>query len=219
LDKPNVTLLVERLADADDRGIWAASSSSEAEGDSFICWRNHIQDGADLAATLRARLDPDIPPHIGVLLGNTPFFSPVLVAAALSGLVPVGLNPTRRGAALQRDVDHADRQLVLADRENAQDCGDLDTEAIDIESPQWADEVTAHRGSPVQLHRADPDDLFMLLFTSGTSGNPKAVRCTHEKVAFPWDMLAGRFGLGSPTMGPSPVVPDARSAATARGPR
>ena len=36
----------------------------------------------------------------------------------------------------------------------------------------------------------------MLIFTSGTSGDPKAVRGTHEKVAFPGMMLAQRFGLG-----------------------
>ena len=50
-----------------------------------------------------------------MLLQNTPFFSALLVAAALTGIVPVGLNPTRRGAALARDVAHADCQLVLAD--------------------------------------------------------------------------------------------------------
>jgi fatty-acyl-CoA synthase len=181
---PTVTRLVQRLAEVDDRGILA--------DDSFVSWRDHIQDGADLAAALTARLDPAKPPHIGVLLGNTPFFATVLVAAALSGLVPVGLNPTRRGAALQRDIDHADCQFVIADRESTQD----GIEAVDIESPQWADELGAHRGSPIRFHDADTDDLFILIFTSGTSGNPKAVRCTHEKVAFPGEMLAGRFGLG-----------------------
>ena len=50
----------------------------------------------------------DRPPHVGVLLENTPFFSAMLVAAGMSGIVPVGLNPVRRGAALQRDIDRAE---------------------------------------------------------------------------------------------------------------
>jgi fatty-acyl-CoA synthase len=36
---------------------------------------------------------------------------------------------------------------------------------------------------------------MMLIFTSGTSGEPKAVRITHTKVAFPGVMLAERFAL------------------------
>jgi fatty-acyl-CoA synthase len=185
--------LLAPLADVDDRGVYTTVDDAV----SFINWRNHIQDGADLAATLKTRLDPDRPPHVGVLLGNTPFFCTVLVAAALSGLVPVGLNPTRRGAALQRDIDHADCQLVLADNSCGQ-TGALDSiAAIDVESPEWAGELAAHRGAPVRFNPAQPDDLFMLIFTSGTSGDPKAVRCTHEKVAFPADMLSRRFGLGA----------------------
>jgi fatty-acyl-CoA synthase len=41
-----------------------------------------------------------------------------------------------------------------------------------------------------------PDALYMLIFTSGTSGEPKAVRVTNDKVAFPGRMLSERFGLG-----------------------
>ncbi|HTM83320.1 MAG TPA: AMP-binding protein, partial [Mycobacterium sp.] len=48
----------------------------------------------------------------------------------------------------------------------------------------------------VSFPQPDPDDLFMLIFTSGTSGDPKAVRCTHGKVAGPGRMLSGRFRLG-----------------------
>ncbi|HET9876134.1 MAG TPA: AMP-binding protein, partial [Mycobacterium sp.] len=181
---PTVTGLLFRLADVDDRGVYC--------DDSFVSWREHIQAAAELGATLSARLDPAKPPHVGVLLGNTPFFSSMLVAAALTGLVPVGLNPTRRGAALDRDVAHADCQLVLTDGTAGIDIPD----AVDVESRPWASELAGHRGAPVIFRDSDPDDLFMLIFTSGTGGDPKAVRCTHEKVAFPGEMLAQRFGLG-----------------------
>lgn len=186
--QPTVTGLLAPLADVDDRGV----SGIEDGTASFVSWREHIQAGAELAAALRARLDPGKPPHIGVLLGNTPFFCTVLVAAALGGLVPVGLNPTRRGPALHRDIEHADCQLVLSDRASAQP----GIASVDVESDSWLQELARHRGAPVAFPSVDPDDLFMLIFTSGTSGNPKAVRCTHAKVAFPGVMLAERFRLG-----------------------
>jgi fatty-acyl-CoA synthase len=182
---PTVTELLVPLADVTDRGVH--------EGDSFVTWRDHIQAGAELAAALVARLDPARPPHIGVLLGNTPFFSTVLVAAALAGLVPVGLNPTRRGDAFARDVARADCQLILTDDPAGIPDG---VEHLDVESSQWATELDGYRGAPVTFAAPSPDDLFMLIFTSGTSGEPKAVRITHDKVAFPGRMLAARFGLG-----------------------
>lgn len=173
------------LAGVTDRGIHC--------GAEFTSWRDHIAAGAQLAAALRARLDPSRPPHVGVLLGNTPFFSSVLVAAGLSGLVPVGLNPTRRGAALASDIERADCQLVLADSGAEVPAG---VSHIDVESHEWTTELAAHAGTPVRFAELSPDDLFMLIFTSGTSGDPKAVRVTQDKVAFPGRMLADRFGLG-----------------------
>jgi fatty-acyl-CoA synthase len=176
-----VTDLIRPLVEVDDRGI-------HADDGSYSSWRQHIQGAADLGAALRARLDPTKPPHIGVLLGNTPLFSQLLVAAALTGVVPVGLNPTRRGAALQRDIQHADCQLVLADTRLPR--------AIDVTAQHWVDEVSQFRHSPITFADTTDDDLFMLIFTSGTGGEPKAVRCTHYKVAMPGQMLAARFNLG-----------------------
>ncbi|UXA17488.1 long-chain-fatty-acid--CoA ligase FadD17 [Mycobacterium sp. SMC-4] len=185
---PTVASLLAPLADVDDRGV----SFVDDDTLTWSCWREHIGDGAALAAVLRSRLRPDRPPHVGVLLGNTPFFGTVLVAAALSGIVPVGLNPTRRGDALRRDVSHADCQLVLADRADILAGADV----IDVGTKDFRAEIDAAQGAPVEFRTADPDDLFMLIFTSGTSGDPKAVRCTHEKVAIPGMMLAERFELG-----------------------
>ncbi len=186
--RPTVTELLAPLVDVTDRGVY--------EGDSFVCWRDHLRTGAQVAAALAAQLDPTKPPHVGVMLGNTTIFSTVLVAAGLAGLVTVGLNPTRRGQAFARDVARADCQLVLTDDVTALAGGLPDgIECIDVESPLWAAELAAHHDAPVTFADTGPDDLFMLIFTSGTSGEPKAVRVTHDKVAFPGTMLSQRFGL------------------------
>ena len=183
---PTVTSLLTPLVDVDDRGVYFE--------DSFTSWRGHIQYGAAVSAALHARLDPARPPHVGVVLQNTPFFSAVLVAAALSGIVPVGLNPIRRGAALARDVRHADCQLVLADSASAAILDGIDH--IDVDSAQWASEVHAHEGAPVIARAAEPSQVFMLIYTSGTSGDPKAVICSHGKVAIAGVTMTERFSLG-----------------------
>ena len=41
--------------------------------------------------------------------------------------------------------------------------------------------TAAFSGSPLRFADSAADDLFMLIFTSGASGDPKAVRCTHER--------------------------------------
>ncbi len=187
---PTVTELLRPLAEVEDRGI-------RGDDGSYATWRQHIQAGADLAALLRARLNPDQPPHVGVLLGNTPLFSALLVAAALSGVVLVGLNPTRRGAALRRDAQHADCQFVLTDDSQGGDLGFGGLPVLEVTSTRWALELDEFAGSPINYTDSKPDDLLMLMFTSGTSGEPKAVRCTHEKVAGPGVMLAQRFDLRS----------------------
>jgi len=189
-----VSELLQPLVGVTDRGLYDCGPGP----DELISWADHIAAGAQLAATLKARLDPAKPPHIGVLLGNTTFFSSLLVAAAMAGLVPVGLNPTRRGAALVGDIVRSDCQLVLADDPDLVPA-DLDAvgiDVIDVQSASWAAELAGFAGAPVRFAGVDPDDLFMLIFTSGTSGDPKAVRVTHDKVAHPGQMLASRFGLG-----------------------
>lgn len=185
-DDLTVTKLLLPLTEIDDRGIYFE--------DSFTSWRAHLQHGAAIAAALRERLDPTRPPHVGVLLENTPFFSAMLVAAGMSGIVPVGLNPVRRGEALRRDIARADCQVVLADSKSSETLGDIEHRNVD--SPEWADEVLAYRDTELSFQSASPADLFMLIFTSGTSGEPKAVKCSHGKVAIAGVTMTQRFGLG-----------------------
>ena len=78
--------------------------------DERVTWRAVVQRMCDRAAWLTANWKPG-PRHVGVLLENTPEFHYWLGALALTGGTLVGINPTRRGSELARDIEHTDCQL------------------------------------------------------------------------------------------------------------
>jgi fatty-acyl-CoA synthase len=178
------------LARASDQG------TALLAGDEHWTWQEYVAECSRRAHALRGLLAPDRPPHVGVLMDNTPEMAFLLGAAGLGDLVMVGLNTTRRGESLAADIRRADCQLVLADpRLRSLLDGIRTTPVLSTDDADW---LAAVSSAPTDPPAADPvaDSLFMLIFTSGTSGEPKAVRVTHEKVTFPGAMLAGRFGLG-----------------------
>jgi fatty-acyl-CoA synthase len=164
-------------------------------------WAEHVRECANRAALLKSLRRPG-PFHIGLLLDNVPEFSFLLGGAALAGAVLVGLNTTRRGEALARDITLADCQVVITDSRYVELLDELDLGAaqdrvLNIDTAAWHMSLFAHRDKPVEPASASPQDLLMLIFTSGTSGDPKAVRCTHAKIAAPGLMLAERMEIGA----------------------
>jgi len=160
-------------------------------GDRSWSWREVVAAAAERAALLRS-LGPLDPPHVGVLLGNEPEFVLWLAAAALSGAVVVGINPTRRGDALAGDVRRTDCRVLVTDAEGAVLLEGLETGVapdlvLRVDTPGYAAVVAGHAGVTAAAVVADAgpsaEDLFLLLFTSGTTGVPKAVRCTQGRLA------------------------------------
>ncbi|HEY6474138.1 MAG TPA: AMP-binding protein [Acidimicrobiales bacterium] len=128
--------------------------------------------------------------HVGVLLENLPEYVFLLGAAALTGSVIVGANDTRRGDEMAGDLRHTDCAVVLTDSAKAPLL-----EGIDIGSPvrcvdeaAWLDEVRAHSADAVPTALPGADSLFLLVFTSGSSGAPKAVRVSQGRAV---RMMAG----------------------------
>ncbi|MDP1794697.1 MAG: AMP-binding protein [Acidimicrobiales bacterium] len=148
-------------------------------------WREVVAESAARAATI---LRGD---HIGLLLENVPDYAFWLGAAALKGAVVVGINPTRRGEELARDIRHTDCSVVITDMALAPLLNDLDTGCETLLLPRIS---TA--GVEIRDSKADPSDLYCLIFTSGSTGAPKAVQVSQGRAASTAAKSAVAFGPG-----------------------
>jgi fatty-acyl-CoA synthase len=160
-------------------------------------WRDYLATSTARAAALLAAADAGRPMHVGALLGNTPEMLAQMAAAGLAGYVLCGLNTTRRGEALAADVRRADCQFVVTDAEHRPLLDGLDlgeARILDTSTPEWS-QFVASAGDLVPYREVTAMDAFMMIFTSGTSGNPKAVQVSHLMATIAGLSLVGRFAL------------------------
>ena len=159
--------LVRARAEDDEVGLLYADRS--------WTWREVVAEAAARASWLRETLDPARPPHVGVLLPNVPEYVFQMFGAALAGACVVGVNPTRRGAELVRDIDHTACQFVVADDTYA----DLIEQPVRVADEPWA----AHRGAALPAEDPPAETLMCLLLTSGSTSAPKAAMCSQGRMA------------------------------------
>ena len=116
------------------------------------------------------------PLHVGVLLDNVPEYLFAFGAAALTGGTIVGLNPTRRGDNLRRDLEHTDVGLVLTEERHRDLLGDVAVPVVDVNQAVLPPTGYDPGNDP------DPATTWALIFTSGTSDAPKAVICSQRRL-------------------------------------
>ena len=164
---PTVAALVRARADDDNVALVCGQQS--------WTWREVVAEAATRAAWLRATLAPDRPPHVGLLLPTVPEYVFQIFGAALAGACIVGVNATRRGAELARDIEHTACQLVISDATY----GDLVDDPVRVEDAPWA----VFDGASLPDTDPPPSSLLFLLFTSGSTSAPKAVKCSQGRLA------------------------------------
>jgi fatty-acyl-CoA synthase len=187
--------LLRARADDDRPGLRSAT-----DGRSWT-WREVVAECEDRALRLGG---PEGPAHVGVLLDNVPEMVFLLGGAALSGAVLVALNPTRGIGELAEDAQRADCDLIITRSPSPEAVAAFaPLPVLDIASETYLKDLPA---APV-VSGPDPGDatLLMLIFTSGTSGRPRAVRVTHRKVTVPGQHLSALLTPGDAVYCPMPL--------------
>jgi fatty-acyl-CoA synthase len=168
-----------------------------AHGDETWTWREHLAEAAAEASVVIGLADTGRPLHVGALLGNSPAMLRSMAAAGLGGYVLCGINTTRRGTGLLADIRRSDCQLLLVDSTHQPLLDGLDLAGItvlDVASPRYDLAVAA--APPLVPHReVGFDDTLMMIFTSGTSGDPKAVRFSHVMAIMCGASLIGQYDV------------------------
>ena len=162
-------------------------------------WRALVTEARQRFALWSALRDPAAPPHIGILLDNTPDYLFWLAAGALGGMTVVGINSTYRGAELQQLITHTDCQLLVIDDEHRPLLEGLELpvaseRTIVVDRPDHAQALDT--APPADLPDVAESDLALLIFTSGSTGAPKAVRCTQGRWAGTGDHVARIAAIG-----------------------
>lgn len=147
-------------------------------------WQEVVSESERYGAVIDAAVGDGVR-HVGLLLENSPNYLFSLFGAAMAGVTVVGLNTTRRGTELARDITHTDCPVVLTDSALGPLLAGLDLGGAAVHvvvGTTWQEALDAAPPLPPDRTVA-PEDHLLLIFTSGSTSAPKAVIMSNGRAA------------------------------------
>ncbi len=178
-----------------------------------------------LANALQEDFGIGVGDRVAIAMRNYPEWIIGFLGIALSGAAAIPLNSWGQKAEIEYGLRDSGAKLVLADQQRlAFICDDLDTlgvRAIAVRSEtellakqhihDYQKLIDAHKGKSAPSVNVSPDDLAIMLYTSGTTGRPKGAMTSNIALS------QGLYNFDVSVMACAMTNPDASKAMMAKG--
>ena len=150
--------------------------------DSILSFGELLDAAGRTATLLRARgVEPG--DRVGLVLPNVPAFPIAFYGALIAGAVVVPMNPLLKEREVEYYLTDSAARVVIAGEAMAE-AAQKAAAGVGIECLVFGDEGPEDLpGESTELVERDGADTAVLLYTSGTTGQPKGAELTHDNLA------------------------------------
>jgi amino acid adenylation domain-containing protein len=118
--------------------------------------------------------------------------------ASRGGAIFVPVNPAMKEFHLSAVAGNAEPRIVITTAERTGVLAEVTAAPVYALEDVWAEiEALAARGVRPEPAEVRPDDVAVLIYTSGSTAAPKAVVCPHAQVVFATRAITGELGYRS----------------------
>jgi len=166
-------------------------------------WRQAHDEALRLAAALQ-RLGLEPGDRVGLMSKNCAHWVIADIAMILAGVVSVPIYPTANARTVGQVLEHSGAKACIIGKleEPETQLAGIPSDVATIAMPYpgargqyaWTD-LVARPADEFEMHEAAEDDLATLLYTSGSTGEPKGAMHSYAAFAFVGDSLAQAIGV------------------------